>query len=36
MICELKEYKVKIEMVQEQWLQLKESSLLGYNMKIVI
>ena len=28
-------YKVKIKMVQKQWLQLKLKFLLGYNMKIV-
>ena len=31
-----KEYKIKIQMVQEQWLQLKMKFWLGYNMKIVI
>ena len=28
-----KDYKVKIKMLQEQWLQLKMKFLLGYNMK---
>ena len=36
MTCVWKEYKVKIKMVQEKWLQLKMKFLLGYNMKIVI
>ena len=31
-----KEYKVKIKMVQEQWLQLKMKFLLDFNMKIII
>ena len=36
MTCVCKEYKVKIKMVQGQWLQLKRKFLLGYNIKIVI
>ena len=36
MTCVYKKYEVKIEMVQEQWLELKILFLLGYNMKIVI
>ena len=35
MICVYKVYKVKIEMVQEQWLQPKTKFFLGYNMKVV-
>ena len=35
MTCEYKEYEVKIQIVPEQWLQLKMKFLLGYNMKIV-
>ena len=35
MTCVYKEYKVNIEMVQEQWLQPKTKFLLCYNMKIV-
>ena len=31
-----KDYDVKIKMVQEQWLQLKMTFLLGYNLNIVI
>ena len=34
MTCVYKEYKVKIKMVQEQWLQLKLKFLLGYNINI--
>ena len=30
------EFEVKIQMVQEQWLQLKMKFLLGYDTKIVI
>ena len=33
--CVYREYKVKIKMVQEQWLQLKMKFLFGYIMKIV-
>ena len=33
MICVYKEYKVKIKMALEQWLQLKNMFLLGYSMK---
>ena len=36
MACMYKEYKGKIKMVKEQWLQFKMKFLLGYNMKIVI
>ena len=36
MTCMYKDYKFKIKMVQEQWLQLKMKSLWGSNMKIVI
>ena len=35
MAYEHKEYKVKIKMAQEQWLQLKMKFSLGYYMKIV-
>ena len=35
MACVYKEHGGKIKMVQEQWLQLKMKTLLGYNMKIV-
>ena len=31
--CVSKEYEVKAKMVQEQWLQLKMTLLLGYNLK---
>ena len=34
--CVYREYKVKIKMVQEQWLQLKMKFLFGYIVKIVI
>ena len=34
--CVYKEYKIKMKMVQERWLQLKMKFLLGYNLKIVI
>ena len=30
-----REYRVKIKMVQEQWLEPEMKFLLGYNMKIV-
>ena len=30
-----REYEVKMEMIQEQWLKLKLKFLLGYNMKII-
>ena len=36
MIYVYKGWEVKIKMVQAQWLQLKMTFLLGYNMKIVI
>ena len=36
MNCVYKEYEVKIKMVHEQWLQLKITFLLDYNIKIVI
>ena len=36
MACVYKEYRHKIKMVQEQWLQLKMKILLGYNMKLFI
>ena len=36
MTCVYKEYEIKTEMVQEQWLQLKMKFLSGYNMKTVI
>ena len=35
MSCMYREYEVKMEMIQEQWLQLKLKFLLGYNMKII-
>ena len=35
MTCVSKEYEIKTEMDQEQWLQLKMLFLLGYNLKIV-
>ena len=34
--CVFREYKVKMQMVQKQWLQLKMKFLFGYIMKIVI
>ena len=34
--CVYKEYKVKVKMVQEQWLQLKMKFLLVYYMKMFI
>ena len=36
MTCMYKDYKFKIKMVLEQWLQLKMKSLWGFIMKIVI
>ena len=30
-----KEYKVKIKLVQEQWIQIKVKLLLGYYKKVV-
>ena len=36
MTCVLKEYETKIKMVQEQWLHLKMTFLLGYNLKTFI
>ena len=36
MTCMYKDYKFKIKMILEQWLQLKMKSLWGSNMKIVI
>ena len=36
MTCMEKDYKCKIKMVQEQWLQLKMKSLWGSNMNIFI
>ena len=36
MTCMYKDYKLKIKMVQEQWLKLKMKSLWGSNTKIVI
>ena len=36
MTCVLEEYEIKTEMVQEQWLQLKMTFSLGYNLKIFI
>ena len=35
MTCVYKEYKVKIKIMKEQWLQLKMKFLMDYNMKIV-
>ena len=35
MTCMYKDYKLKIKMVQEQWLKLKMKSLWGSNMKMV-
>ena len=36
MTCMYKDYKFKIKMVQEQWLQLQMKSLWGSNMKTAI
>ena len=36
MTCVYKEYKVKIKMVQEQWVQLKVKFVLGHNIEAVI
>ena len=36
MACVSKEYEVITKMVQEQWMQLKMTFLLGYNLKIFI
>ena len=35
MTCMYKDYKLKIKMVEEQWLKLKMKSLWGSNMKMV-
>ena len=35
MPCMYREYEMKMEMIHEQWLQLKLKFLLGYNMKII-
>ena len=34
MACVSKEYEIKTKMVQQQWLQLKGTILLGFNLKI--
>ena len=31
-----KEYKIKTKMIEDQWLHLKMTFLLGYNLKIAI
>ena len=36
MTCVYKEYEIKTEILQEEWLQPKMKFLLGYNTKIVI
>ena len=36
MSCVSKEYEIKTKMVQEQWLQIGMTFLLGYNLIIVI
>ena len=36
MTCVSKDYEIKTKIVQEQWLQLKKTFLLGYNLKIFI
>ena len=36
MTCMNKDYKFKIKMVQEQWLQPKMKTLWGFNMEIDI
>ena len=36
MTCVYKKYEIKVKMVKEQWLELKNKFLFGHNMEIVI